>query len=55
MIKATVRDGPHHTTIRFPCSETELSKRLGDLGMNTENLAPVGTVTNTNFLSSFLT
>ena len=45
MIKATVRDGPHQTTIRFPCSETELSKRLGELGMNTENLAPVGTVT----------
>ena len=45
MIKTTIQNGDQHTKMRFPCSETEMSKRLGELGMNTENLAPVGTVT----------
>ena len=44
MIKATIQNSPYCTEIRFPCSETELSKKLGDIGMNTENLAPVGMV-----------
>ena len=44
MIKATIENNPYCTEIRFPCSETELSKKLGELGMNTEHLAPVGTV-----------
>lgn len=44
MIKATIQNNPYCTEIRFPCSETELSKKLGELGMNTEHLAPVGTV-----------
>ena len=30
--------------ITFPCSETELSKKLGELGMNPEHLAPMATV-----------
>ena len=30
--------------ITFPCSETELSKRLGEIGMNPEHLAPMATV-----------
>ena len=44
MIKATIQNSPYCTEIRFPCSETELSKRLGELGMNTEHLATIGTV-----------
>ena len=44
MIKATIQNTPYCTEIRFSCSETELSKKLGEIGMNTENLAPVGTV-----------
>lgn len=30
--------------ITFPCTETELSKKLGELGMNLEHLAPIATV-----------
>ena len=44
MIKATIQNSPYCTEIRFPCSETELSKKLGEIGMNTEHLAPVGMV-----------
>ncbi len=44
MIKATIQNSPYCTEIRFPCSETELSKKLGELGMNTEHLAPMATV-----------
>ena len=44
MIKATIQNNLYCTEIRFPCSETELSKKLGELGMNTEHMAPVGTV-----------
>ncbi len=44
MIKATIQNSPYCTEIRFPCSETELSKKLGELGMNTEHLAPFGTI-----------
>ena len=45
MIKATIGNGSRYANMRFPCSETELSKKLGELGMNTEHLAPIGTVT----------
>ena len=45
MIKTTIQNGDQHTKMRFPCSETEMSERLGKLGMNTEHLAPVGIVT----------
>ncbi len=44
MIKATIQNSPYCTEIRFPCSETELSKKLGELGMNPEHLAPMATV-----------
>ena len=44
MIKATIQNNPYCTEIRFPCSETELSKKLCELGMNTEHLAPIGTI-----------
>ncbi len=30
--------------ITFPCTETELLKRLGEIGMNPEHLAPMATV-----------
>ena len=44
MIKATIQNSPYCTEIRFPCSETELSKKLGELGMNLEHLAPMAMV-----------
>ena len=44
MIKATIQNSPYRTEIRFPCSEVELSKKLGELGMNPEHLAPMATV-----------
>ena len=44
MIKATIQNSPYCTEVRFPCSETELSKKLGEIGMNTEHLAPMATV-----------
>lgn len=44
MIKATIQNSPYCTEIRFPCSETELSKKLGEIRMNPEHLAPMATV-----------
>ena len=44
MIKATIQNSPYCTEIRFPCSETELSKKLGEIGMNPEHLAPMAMV-----------
>jgi len=44
MIKATIQNSPYCTEIRFPCSETELSKKLVEIGMNPEHLAPMATV-----------
>ena len=44
MIKATIGKGSFDTEICFPCSETELSNKLGELDMNTEHLAPIGTI-----------
>ena len=44
MIKATIQNIPYCTEIRFPCSETELSKKLGEIGMNPEHLAPMAMV-----------
>ena len=44
MIKATIQNSPYCTEIRFPCSEAELSKKLGELGMNPEHLAPMAMV-----------
>lgn len=44
MIKATIQNSPYCTEIRFPCSETELSKKLGEIRMNPEHLEPMATV-----------
>ena len=44
MIKATIGNGSFDTEICFPCSETELSSKLGELGMDKEHLSPVATV-----------
>lgn len=44
MIKATIQNSPYCTEIRFPCSEMELKKKLGELGMNPEHLAPMAMV-----------
>ncbi len=44
MIKATIQNSPYCTEIRFPCSETELSKKLGEIRMNPEHLAPMATI-----------
>ncbi len=44
MIRATIQNSPYCTEITFPCTETDLSKKLGELGMNPEHLAPMATV-----------
>lgn len=44
MIKATIQNGSRRTKIRFPCSETVLSEKLGEIGVNPEHLSPIGTV-----------
>ncbi len=44
MIKATIQNSPYCTEIVFPCTETELSKKLVEIGMNPEHLAPMATV-----------
>jgi len=44
MIKATIQNSPYCTEITFPCTDTELSKKLGEIGMNTDHLAPMATV-----------
>ena len=44
MIKAMIQNSSYCTEIRFPCSETELSKKLGELGMNPAHLSPMATV-----------
>ncbi len=44
MIKATIQNSPYCTEIRFPCSETELSRKLGEIKMNPEHLAPMATI-----------
>ena len=44
MIKATIQSSPYCTEITFPCTETELSKKLVEIGMNPEHLTPMATV-----------
>lgn len=44
MVKATIQNSSYCTVIRFPCSKTELSKKLGELGMNLEHLASMATI-----------
>lgn len=44
MIKATIQNSPYCTEITFPCTETELLKKLDELGIDKEHLAPTGTI-----------
>ena len=44
MIKATIQNSPYCTEMTFPCTETELLKKLGELGIDKEHLAPAGTI-----------
>ncbi len=44
MIKATIQNSPYCTEIVFPCTETELSKKLGEIKMNSEHLVPMAMV-----------
>lgn len=44
MIKATIQNSPYCTEMVLPCTETELSKKLGELGMNPKHLAPMAMV-----------
>jgi hypothetical protein len=44
MIKATIQNSPYCTEIDFPCTETELSEKLGEISIDKEHLAPTGMV-----------
>ncbi len=44
MIKATIQNSPYCMEITFSCTETELSEKFGEIGMNPEHLAPMVTV-----------
>ena len=44
MIKATIQNSPYCTESTFPCSETELSRKLGELKMFTGHFAPMATI-----------
>ena len=44
MIKATIQNSPYCTEITFPCTETELLKSLGELGIDKDHLAPTGMI-----------
>lgn len=50
--KSNNSEKPVCTEIRFLCTKTELSKKLGELGINTEHLVPIGTVKNNCFIIS---
>ena len=44
MIKATIQNNPYCREMTFPCTETELSEKLGEIGIDKEHLAPTGMV-----------
>ena len=44
MIKATIQNNPYCTEMTFPCTETKLSEKLGEIGIDKEHLAPTGMV-----------
>ena len=44
MIKATIQNAPYCTEMTFPCTETELLKSLGELGIDKDHLAPTGMI-----------
>ena len=43
-MKTLTQNSPYCTEITFPCTESELSKKLGELGINPEHLAPMAMV-----------
>lgn len=44
MIKAIIQNSPYCTEMTFPCTETKLSEKLGEIGIDKEHLAPTGMV-----------
>ena len=44
MIKATIQNSPYCTEMTFPCTETEMLKKIGEIGIDKEHLAPTGMV-----------
>ena len=44
MIKATIQNTPYCTEITFPCTETELSEKLCEIGIDKDHLSPTGMV-----------
>ncbi len=44
MIKATIQNNPYCTEIDFPYTETELSEKLGEIGIDKDHLSPTGMV-----------
>lgn len=44
MIKATIQNSSYCTEITFPCTETELLKKLYEIGIDKEHLAPTDIV-----------
>lgn len=44
MVKATIQNNPYCTEMAFPCTETELLKKLDELGIDKDHLAPTGMV-----------
>ena len=44
MVKATIQNSPYCTEMTFPCTETELLKKLDELSIDKGHLAPTGTI-----------
>lgn len=44
MIKAIIQNSPYCTEMTFPCTETELLEKIGEIGISKDHLAPTGTV-----------
>ena len=44
MIKATIQNAPYCIEMTFPCTETEMLKNLGKLGIDKDHLAPTGMI-----------
>ena len=44
MIKATIQNNPYCTEMTFPCTETELLKKIGEIAIDKEHLDPTAKV-----------
>ncbi len=44
MIKATIQNNPYCTEMTFPCTETELSEKLDEIGIHKDHLSPTGMI-----------